>query len=52
MISDMASTQVSSNRGRSKPRTIKSKPRPRFPVRKRGEGTRAAKRGLEVRIVK
>jgi hypothetical protein len=36
MMEDIGRSKTVSNRGKSKSRTIKSKPRPRFPVRKRG----------------
>ena len=37
MREDLADTKVQSSRGRSsKERTIKAKPRPKFPVRKKG----------------
>ena len=36
MRDDLGQAEVESSRGRSKERTIKAKPRPKFPVRRRG----------------
>jgi hypothetical protein len=52
MLSDIGATRVSSNRGRSKPRTLKSNTKPLFPVRPRGTQTQAKERVLELVIVK
>jgi hypothetical protein len=52
MFADIGTTKVSSNRGRSKPRCLKTKTKPLFPVRRSGAGTKARKRMLETEIVK
>lgn len=36
MLADIGQAKAVSSRGKSKERTIKRKPRPRFPVRKKG----------------
>lgn len=50
MMAQIASRKVSSSRGQGKERTIKSKPRPKFPVRKIGTTPTATKVEREVRI--
>jgi len=50
MLRDIGSSKAGSSRGRSKERTIKSKPRPKFPVRKLGAHPKASTTSFVIEI--